>query len=78
MCWGGILERPQTNWRGICVKMTWPIAYPFAYFEATQSYLGQHGKPVAFYSDKAAIFRAVQTSTDFAAAPRNTAARCSS
>jgi hypothetical protein len=29
----------------------------FEYFEATNSYLRRHGKPVAFYSDKASIFR---------------------
>lgn len=29
----------------------------FEYFEATRSYLTRHGKPHAFYSDKAAIFR---------------------
>jgi hypothetical protein len=29
----------------------------FAYFEATHGYLRTHGKPVAFYSDKASIFR---------------------
>jgi hypothetical protein len=29
----------------------------FAYFSATQDYLRQHGKPVAFYSDKHSIFR---------------------
>jgi transposase len=29
----------------------------FNYFEATRKYLGNHGKPVAFYSDKAAVFR---------------------
>lgn len=29
----------------------------FDYFESTRSYLHRHGKPVAFYSDKAAIFR---------------------
>ena len=29
----------------------------FDYFWATRSYLGHHGKPVAFYSDKAGIFR---------------------
>jgi len=29
----------------------------FDYFAATQSYLGQHGKPVAFYSDKHGVFR---------------------
>lgn len=29
----------------------------FTYFEATRSYLEQHGKPLAFYSDKASIFR---------------------
>jgi transposase len=29
----------------------------FSYFEATRRYLEQHGRPVAFYSDKAGIFR---------------------
>jgi hypothetical protein len=29
----------------------------FAYFEATREYLGRFGKPLAFYSDKASIFR---------------------
>jgi hypothetical protein len=29
----------------------------FSYFEATRAYLEQHGKPVAFHSDKATIFR---------------------
>jgi transposase len=29
----------------------------FAYFTSTQRYLERHGKPVAFYSDKATIFR---------------------
>ena len=29
----------------------------FAYFEALKSYLQQHGKPAAFYSDKHSIFR---------------------
>jgi hypothetical protein len=29
----------------------------FDYFAATQSYLKSHGKPVAFYSDQASIFR---------------------
>ena len=29
----------------------------FAYFEALKVYLGRHGKPVAFYSDKHSIFR---------------------
>jgi hypothetical protein len=29
----------------------------FGYFEATRSYLHRHGKPVAFYSDKASILR---------------------
>ncbi|MBW2421428.1 MAG: ISNCY family transposase, partial [Deltaproteobacteria bacterium] len=29
----------------------------FSYFTALRSYLGQHGKPVALYSDKAAVFR---------------------
>lgn len=29
----------------------------FSYFAATKSYLERHGKPVAFYSDKASVFR---------------------
>lgn len=29
----------------------------FAYFEATRQYLERHGKPLAFYSDKASVFR---------------------
>lgn len=29
----------------------------FDYFAATESYLRRHGKPIAFYSDKASIFR---------------------
>jgi hypothetical protein len=29
----------------------------FDYFAATRSHLGRHGKPVAYYSDKASIFR---------------------
>jgi transposase len=32
----------------------------FDYFAATESYLGRHGKPVAFYSDKHSIFRVNQ------------------
>ena len=42
-----------------------PTESSFAYFEATRSYLEQHGKPVAFYSDKASIFRSVRASSDF-------------
>jgi transposase len=29
----------------------------FSYFEATRGYLELHGKPLAFYSDKASVFR---------------------
>ncbi|MFM0175603.1 ISNCY family transposase [Paraburkholderia sediminicola] len=35
----------------------------FSYFEVTRVYLEQHGKPVAFYSDKASVFRSTQTAT---------------
>ena len=42
-----------------------PTESAFAYFEATRAYLEQHGKPVAFYSDKATIFRVARESTDF-------------
>ena len=37
-----------------------PTESAFAYFEATRAYLECHGKPVAFYSDKAGIFRVNQ------------------
>ena len=37
----------------------------FNYFEATRRYLERHGKPVAFYSDKASVFRVnAKTSLD--------------
>jgi hypothetical protein len=32
----------------------------FSYFEATRAYLQRHGKPVAFYSDKASVFRSTE------------------
>ena len=35
----------------------------FSYFEATRAYLQQYGKPVAFYSDKASVFRPTHTQT---------------
>ena len=34
-----------------------PSESTFSYFEALELYLGQHGRPVAFYSDKHAVFR---------------------
>jgi transposase len=34
----------------------------FSYFEALSKYLGTHGKPVAFYSDKASVFYVKQRS----------------
>jgi len=34
-----------------------PSESTFSYFEALESYLGQHGRPVAFYSDKHSVFR---------------------
>ncbi|MDW3689283.1 ISNCY family transposase, partial [Cupriavidus sp. CV2] len=37
-----------------------PTESTFAYFAATRAYLECHGKPVAFYSDKAGIFRVNQ------------------
>ena len=33
-----------------------PTESTFSYFEATRAYLERHGKPVAFYSDKASVF----------------------
>jgi transposase len=33
----------------------------FSYFEATRAYLERYGKPVAFYSDKASVFRPTHT-----------------
>jgi len=32
----------------------------FAYFEATHKYLERYGKPLAFYSDKASVFRVIK------------------
>jgi hypothetical protein len=43
-----------------------PSESTFSYFAATRTYLERHGKPVAFYSDKASIFRINAT------APRKT------
>jgi hypothetical protein len=37
----------------------------FGYFEATRNYLERYGKPTAFYSDKASVFRPTQTSAVF-------------
>lgn len=37
-----------------------PTESAFAYFEATRAYLECHGKPIAFYRDKAGIFRVNQ------------------
>ena len=34
----------------------------FAYMEATRAYIEQHGKPVAFYSDKHSVFRNAKAS----------------
>ncbi|KVN63755.1 ISNCY family transposase [Burkholderia stagnalis] len=34
----------------------------FSYFEATRAYLERYGKPVAFYSDKASVFRSTNAS----------------
>lgn len=34
-----------------------PTESTFSYFEATRKYLDKYGKPVAFYSDKASVFR---------------------
>ena len=34
-----------------------------SYFEATRGYLERYGKPVAFYSDKASVFRPTHTQT---------------
>jgi len=39
------------------MSMTRPAESTFSYFAATRAYLEQHGKPIAFYSDKASIFR---------------------
>jgi len=35
-----------------------------SYFEATRRYIGQHGKPQAFYSDRAAVFRSPSANSD--------------
>jgi len=41
-----------------------PTESTFAYFEATRAYLERHGKPVAFYRDKASVFRCTQESAE--------------
>ncbi len=40
-----------------------PTESTFSYFEATRAYLEKYGKPLAFYSDKATIFRSAQHAT---------------
>lgn len=35
-----------------------------SYFEATRRYIGRHGKPQAFYSDRAAVFRSASAASD--------------
>ncbi|WP_354677859.1 ISNCY family transposase [Cupriavidus plantarum] len=40
-----------------------PTESTLAYFTATRDYVERHGKPVAFYSDKAGIFRANRQQT---------------
>ena len=35
-----------------------------SYFEATRRYIAQHGKPQAFYSDRAAVFRSPSATSD--------------
>jgi transposase len=42
--------------RLMCVRFA-STESTFTYFEALRDYLGRHGKPLAFYSDKATIFR---------------------
>lgn len=46
-----------------------PTESAVSYIEAMRAYLEQHGKPVAFYSDKASIFRSVQGSEEFGRGP---------
>ena len=41
-----------------------PTESTFAYFEATRAYLERHGKPVAFYRDKASVFRPTRDSVE--------------
>lgn len=40
-----------------------PTESTLAYFTATRAYIERHGKPLAFYSDKAGIFRANRQQT---------------
>lgn len=39
-----------------------PSESTFSYFNALEGYLAEHGRPVAFYSDKHSIFRVAKTS----------------
>jgi hypothetical protein len=49
----------------------------FSYFEATRVYLERYGKPVAFYSDRASVFRPTY-SRNGARVSRSLAAPCTS
>src|SRR5690348_9289873 len=42
--------------RLMLVRFT-PTESTFSYFEATREYIERYGKPLAFYSDKASVFR---------------------
>ena len=55
MCTALVFVDDATS-RLMCVKFT-STESTFTYFEALRDYLGLYGKPLAFYSDKATIFR---------------------
>jgi hypothetical protein len=50
----------------------------FAYFEATREYLKGYGKPLAFYSDKASVFRVNRTEPIKGRAKLSLGVRCMS
>lgn len=55
MCTALVFVDDATS-RLMCVKFT-TTESTFTYFEALRDYLRIHGKPLAFYSDKATVFR---------------------
>ena len=54
MCPAGLRRRRHGSLDGASLC---PSESTFEYFASVRRYLQRHGRPVAFYSDKASIFR---------------------
>ena len=51
-------DAPNENYARELMELFFtPSESTFSYFAATRQYLEQHGRPVAFYSDKNSIFK---------------------